>query len=327
METLQVQPAGAAAPSLPASTPLSGTPSAGDSFASTFGRALDDMSDLGHAGSSIRPKAPPRAKGAADNIFDSSSTAGIFLNCFITSLVQPAPTTALSTEGAASSVTLPSAESAADSPPNLGSSVNTPAFETSANIGTFPTAVGRSANRLHGRAPARFLRRLPRLRRQRRAGAERAQNNNSMGGPVATSGQNQSSGTTNPMLLSVPRELSESLDNSLVVQPVDQQAGSVLSISKKLQTSNAWPSEEPAFRQKSQASSSFADLRAESARFDATQVQVASLERIESGVADKFHIAADTANGQNRSPIWRQATISSWVQPPIIRNWPNFRAR
>ncbi len=277
METLQVQPAGAAAPSLPASTPLSGTPSAGGSFASTFGRALDDMSDLGHAGSSIRPKAPPRAKGAADNIFDSSSTAGVFLNCFITSLVRPAPTTALSTEGAASSFTLPSAESTADSPPSLGSCVNTPAFQTSASIGTFPTAVGTVSKSPAWAGTGAIPTAFAKAEAPKGAGAERAQNNNSMGGPVATSGQNQSSGTTNPMLLSVPRELSESLDNSLVVQPVDQQAGSVLSISKKLQTSNAWPSEELAFRQKSQASSSFADLRAESARFDATQVQVASL--------------------------------------------------
>ena len=150
METLQVQPAGAAAPSLPASTPLSGTPSAGDSFASTFGRALDDMSDLGHAGSSIRPKAPPRAKGAADNNSDSSSTAGIFLNCFVTSLVQPAPTAALSAEGAASSVSLSSPESTADSPPYFSSSLNTPAVETSANIGTFPTAVASVGKSLHG---------------------------------------------------------------------------------------------------------------------------------------------------------------------------------
>ena len=258
METLQVQPAGAAAPSLPASTPLSGTPSAGGSFASTFGRALDDMSDLGPGGSSITPKAQPRAKGATDNNSGPSSTAGIFLNCFVTSLVQPSPTATLRAENAASSASLSGLESAADSPSNFSSSLNTSAVEMSANIGTSPTAfasVGKSA----GWAGNREV-------------------------PAETSEQSQSSGTTNPILLSVPRGLSESLDHSLVGQPVDQQAGSVLSISKKLQTSNAWPSEELAFRQKSQASSSFADLRAESARFDATQVQVASLSASSQGL-------------------------------------------
>ena len=146
METLQVQPAGAVAPTLPASTVLSGTPTGDDSFALTLGRALENMPNSVQDGSSIAPQASPREKRAAGDSSDSSSMAGIFFNCFVTNIIQPAPTVALSTEAAESTVSLqsPAAESTADSLPNLASSLNTSAGETSANTGTLsiPAAKG-----------------------------------------------------------------------------------------------------------------------------------------------------------------------------------------
>ena len=79
------------------------------------------------------------------------------------------------------------------------------------------------------------------------------------------------------MLLSVPPELSESLGNSLVGQPVDQQAGSVLSPSKQLQTSSEWSKRESASRQKSLASSGFMSSQPQLGNLDPTEIQTAPL--------------------------------------------------
>ena len=241
METLQVQTAGAASPTLPASISLSGTPTAGDSFASTFGHALDDMSDSAAGESSITPKAPPREKSAVGKSSDSSSTAGMFLNCFITNLAPPVPAAALNTEGAASSASLSSVESTVDSPPDL----NTSGLETSANFGTFPMAV----------AP--------------RSSGSGGQGHNPICGPAVTSKQSQLPSTANSMLLSLPSGLAGPLADAIAGQPVDQQLGGALS---ELRCSSARPSQESGFRQKSQASPGFADS-SQIGNLDPAQVQ------------------------------------------------------
>jgi len=300
MQTLQVQPGGAAAPTLRASDCLGETPTAGGSFASTFGRAIEHIPDSALEGSSFTPKALPRAKWAADNIFDSSSTAGIFLNCFITNLVQPAPRAALSTEGAASSFTLPSAESTADSPPSLGSCLNTPAFETSANIGRFPTVVGTVGKTPAWAGTGVIPTAFAKSEAPKSAGGERAQNNNSMGGPVATSGQNLSPDTTNPMPVSALTRPPEPQENSLRGQPVDQQVKGVLSASQQLQSSNSWSTQEPMSHQKSPAFPNLTDSRPQLGPFDPTQAQVASLRPLSQDlqpISNPQTTAAETEQG------------------------------
>jgi hypothetical protein len=276
METLQVQPAGAAAPTLPASTSAGGTPTADGSFASTFGHALDDMLGLAPEGSSIITKAPPREKGAAGNSSESSSMAGIFLACFATNLIPPAPVVALSTEGATASVNLSSPELTADSQPNSSSSLNTAAVETSANLGTFPTAVGpvgkSPAWAGNGVMPAAFAK----AEAPRSAGRERGHANNLSTGPVTASGQNQSSDTANSRPVGTPHQLPEPQDNSLVGKPADQQVGGLLFASNQLQTLSSWSTQAAASRQKSPASPSFTDSQPQLGSLDLKQVQAAS---------------------------------------------------
>jgi len=176
METTLVQSAGAAAPTLPASTMVAGTPTGDDSFALTLGRALENMPNPAQDGASITPKASPaspRGKGAASDSSDSSSMAGIFLTCFVTNLTQSASTVALSTEAGKSTASLqsPAAESTSNSPPNFASSLGASAGETSASTGTpsIPAAVGelrRQPRCLPGRAKASGRREPPSLRRQ-----------------------------------------------------------------------------------------------------------------------------------------------------------------
>ena len=277
METLQVQPAGALAPTLPAITSLGGTPPVGDSFSSTFGRALDDMPDLAPEGSSITPKAPPRERGAADSSSNSSTTAGTFLNCFAINAVQPAPTTASTTESAASSVSLSSPESTADSPPDCSSSFNTPPVETSANMLTFPPVIAPVGKLAPWAGKCEIPAVIPKTEAPRSNGRERGQSNNPIGGPVATSRQNLLPDTTSPIPVGAPTQLLEPQEDSLGGQPVNQQVIEVLSASKHSQTSNSWSSQASSSYQESPASPDLTDSRPQLGPLDPTEAQVASL--------------------------------------------------
>ena len=237
MATLQVQPAGAAAPTLPAANVSGGTPTGGDSFASTFGRALESMSESAPDGSSITPKASPREKAATGGNSDSSSMAGIFLNCFVTNLVQPAPTVALSTAGAEPTVSLQGPESTADSPPNLNSGLNTPAGDTSPNAGTIPIPAamsGVAAPRALSGQGARLTGTLgvdngvgptgtAKAETSKPTGREQGQVATQSSGLVATTGQNQSPETPTAPPVSAPVWLPGRQDNSALSQPVGQQ--------------------------------------------------------------------------------------------------------
>ena len=124
---------------LPASTALSGTPTGVDSFALTLGRALESTPSSVQDGSSIAPKASPispRAKGELGSSSDSSAMAGFVLNCFVAGILQPAPSVTLNSEGAPSTVSLPSPESSSELSPSFASSLNATVGETSTNIGT-----------------------------------------------------------------------------------------------------------------------------------------------------------------------------------------------
>src|SRR5271157_31416 len=143
METLQVQSAGAATPSLPASTVVGSSPSGVGSFALTLGCALAGMPDSVQEGSPISPKASPSEKGTAGGSSDSGSMAGVLLNCFVASIPQSASTAALRTEPGAPTVSLQNsvADSPSGSAPSFDSSLNTAASETTPNAETLSSPV------------------------------------------------------------------------------------------------------------------------------------------------------------------------------------------
>jgi hypothetical protein len=137
METLPVQLAGTAAPTVPAS-PLLGTPTGDESFTSQLGRALGGMSESGQGGASIDPKASSRAKLAPDS--SSDSAAMVFLNCLVTSFIQPASYLSLGTGSTESTISgqSSSTESSANSPSNFASSLNASTDEAGANTAKLP---------------------------------------------------------------------------------------------------------------------------------------------------------------------------------------------
>ena len=94
MGTLPVQSAGAMAPTLSASTAGSDAPTGEGSFALTLGRALQSIASSAPDGPAIAPPttpASPRTKEAAGDNSGSSLMAGVLLNSFVTSILQPAP--------------------------------------------------------------------------------------------------------------------------------------------------------------------------------------------------------------------------------------------
>jgi len=150
MESLQVQPAGATAPTPSATSLATGTPTGDDSFAITLGRALASTPDSVQEGPSIGPKASPaplRGKGTTRDNSDSASMAGIVLNCFVTNLVQPPPTVTPSGDAGEPTLSLPSpgAEATAVPAPSCAPSLSVSAGEASTITST---SVGMSTGTL-----------------------------------------------------------------------------------------------------------------------------------------------------------------------------------
>jgi Flagellar hook-length control protein FliK len=143
METLPIQLAGTAAPTGSAS-PTLGTPTAGDSFASKFGRVLAGMSESGQDRASTDLNAPSRTKSAPEN--GSDSAAMVVLNCLAISLIEPPSHLPNNTEAAEPAISgQPAAtESSADSLSNFASSLNVPTDEAGANATkpSLPPSVG-----------------------------------------------------------------------------------------------------------------------------------------------------------------------------------------
>ena len=138
MDTIQIQSASAVS-TLPASTSLNDASVNGDSFTLTLGRALQSTPDSPSDGPSNSQKAAPRGKGTGGGNADSSSMAGIFLNCFVSSVIQPASTVILSSEHSGSSIDLQGSASMPDSRPGLGDTLSASGTATSVNAGTlFP---------------------------------------------------------------------------------------------------------------------------------------------------------------------------------------------
>jgi len=283
METTLVQSAGAAAPTLPASTMVAGTPTGDDSFALTLGRALENMPNPAQDGASITPKASPaspRGKGAASDSSDSSSMAGIFLTCFVTNLTQSASTVALSTEAGKSTASLqsPAAESTSNSPPNFASSLGASAGETSASTGTpsIPAAVGGvaatatlSAWAGKGVGPAGTAKPEASKSAARASGQVSIQSS----GLVSKTGQNQSDDTAASPPVSTPAWFPGLQENSLLSQSAEQQLGGALSESKRVQASNGGSAQESGSRQQSQTSPNFTDSWPQLEQLDTTQMQ------------------------------------------------------
>jgi len=284
METLPVQPAGAVAPTLPASTVLSGTPTGDDSFAITLGRALESTPNSVQDGSSITSKASPpspRGKGAASDSSDSSSMAGIFLTCFVTNLTQSAPTIALNSEAAESTVgpQSPAAESTSDSPPNFPSSLKTSAGEASPNTVTLPAPVGMGSVA----APATLsawtgkglgLAETAKPEASRSTARERSQVSIQSSGLVSKAGQNQSDDTATAPPVSTPAWFPGLQENSLLSQSVEQQVGGAPSESKQVQASSWWSTQGPGGPEETQTSRS---LTGSWPQFDPAQIQTAPL--------------------------------------------------
>ena len=300
METVQVQPAGAVAPTLPASTVLSATPTGDDSFALTLGRALENMPNSVQDGSSIAPQASPREKRAAGNSFDSSSMAGIFLNCFVTNLIQPALTVALSTKAAESTVSLqsPAAETTADSLPNLDSGLNTSAGETSANTGTLSIAAAKGGVAVPGELSAWAGRGVgttgtAKAEASKSTARARGQVANQFSGPVATTGQKQSEDTSAPQPVSVPAWVPGLHGTSPLSHPVEQQIGRAQSESNQVQSSSPRSAQESGPRQESQASPSFAYSWPQLEQVDHAQMQAAPASGSEASDSSTLFSATD----------------------------------
>ncbi len=136
MESIQIQSASAVS-TLPASTSLNDASVNGDSFTLTLGRALQSTPDSPSDGPSNSQKVGPRGKGNGGGNVDSSSMAGIFLNCFVSSVIQPASTVILSSEHSGSSIDLQGSASMPDSRSDVGDKLSAPGTETNANAGTF----------------------------------------------------------------------------------------------------------------------------------------------------------------------------------------------
>ena len=311
MEIVQVQPAGAVAPTLPASAVLSATPTGDGSFALTLGRALKNMPNSVQEGSSIAPQASPREKRAAGNSSDSSSMAGIFLNCFVTNLIQPALTVALSTKAAESTVSLqsPAAETTADSLPNLDSGLDTSAGETSANTGTLSIAVAKGGVAAPGELSAWAGRGVgttgtAKAEASKPTARARGQVANQFSGPVVTTGQKQSEDTSAPQPVSVPAWVPGLHGTSPLRHPVEQQVGGAQSESNQVQSSSLRSAQESGPRQESQASPSFAYSRPQLEQVDHAQMQAAPAPGSEASDSSTLFSATDhPALAESSSPL------------------------
>ncbi len=147
METLPVQSAGAMAPTLSASTAGSDAPTGEGSFALTLGRALQSIASSAPDGPAIAPPttpASPRTKEAAGDNSGSSLMAGVLLNSFVTSILQPAPLKDVNVNVAGPAANVSRPESTAGSTLNFASSLTLSAGETSTQTGTvsIPGALG-----------------------------------------------------------------------------------------------------------------------------------------------------------------------------------------
>ncbi len=331
METLQVQSAGAVAPTLPASTVSSGTPTGDDSFALTLGRALENMPSSVQNGSSTSPEAPPaspREKVTAGGSTDPSSMAGVLFNCFIANIIQPSPTVTLSTEAPEPTVSLQSPKPTLGSLPSFVSSLNATTVEASTSTGPLsipvalrdiaaPDALSARAGKVAvpaGTAHAAITKSTPRVRGQAAVQSR---------GLVATPGQDQSESTTNVQPGSAPAWFPEPQDDPLPSQPVEQQVGGALSESKPVQASNPLSAQEPGSRQKSQASSNFTDSWPQVQHVDPAQMQATR----QSPSNQNLQVATDPPQSPGQSQpatpgFGPQATDSS--TPVSATNYPEL---
>ena len=283
METLQVQSAGAVAPTLPASTVVSGTSNGENTFALTFGRALENMPNSVQDGASIAPKASPRGKRAAGDNSDPSSMAGILPDCFVTNSLQPAPAVARSIEALDSTASLqsPTAEPRSDSPPNFALRLNS-AGETSVNTGTLSipapmvgvaasgTLFAWAGNGVGTTATPKAEAPKPTAREQDEAAIQSAS-------LVSTIGQNPSQDTPAPQSVSVPSVFPGLQSASLLSPSVEPPVGGALSKSKQAQTSSPWSMQESGSRQESQNSPGLMDSSPLLEQLDPPQMQAGPL--------------------------------------------------
>ena len=282
METLQVQPAGAVAPTLPASTVLSGTPTGDDSFALTLGRALENIPNLVQDGSSITPKASPRGKEAASDSPDSPSMAGILFNCFVTNILQPAPPVALSTGAQESTVSLPGPESTTDSPPDFAFSLATSEGKSSANPGTLSIPAAKGG----GAAPSTLsawtgkgvgTTGTGKAEASKSIARERGQVAFQSRSLVPATGQIPPEETATPQPVSAPPWFPVLQDTSVLSQPVEQKVGGALSESKQVQGSNPVSARQSEPRQAPLDSPSLTDSWPQISQLDPAQMQAVPL--------------------------------------------------
>ena len=265
MKSLQVQSAGAMAPTLPASTVLSGTPTGDDSFARTFGRALESVPGSVQDGSSIAPQesqASPRGKGNVDSNSDTPSVVGTPNNCFVTNILHPPPTVAPSTETPGPTVSLQGREPTLGSPPNYVSSLNAAASATGTNtetmliraalrgVAAFGTLSARVGNSVGAMA-------TPKAEGPKATAGDRGHVAIQSGVLVPITGENQSDDAAIAQTTSAPAWFPEAQETSPLTQPVAPQFVVLLSESKQAEATDRGSAQKSGHRKEPLTSPSF----------------------------------------------------------------------
>jgi flagellar hook-length control protein FliK len=143
MVTVQVQPAGAT-PTV--ANTLSGAPSADGTFAATFGRALEGMSETTENSSPRASRAPSafagsaRPKGAASNSPEPASLVAMALTCFLSNIIQPASPPPRSIGPGSSTTGAPAGETASNSIPVFGADSTIVDVNPQSKNGAVPSA-------------------------------------------------------------------------------------------------------------------------------------------------------------------------------------------
>jgi hypothetical protein len=262
MESLPVQPAATSVTALAASSAPGGMPTGGALFASTFGQALAAITDSVPDGTTILPKATPREKQAGSDSSDASSMAGVFLNCFISNFVQPAPGVALTADVSPSTASIagPATAITSGSSTDLASSLPTPMSETGPTTATQPArvAVGNAlapvvlSPRSGQSVPTMGTSWAPDGAGALRAGKSASSKSSSSGSGQSVDpysdlakGQPLSPSLSSPEPASAAAWFAERQAVSAPATPVGQPQGGTQSDSKQVQAASAAPTQDP----------------------------------------------------------------------------------
>jgi len=326
METLQIQSAGATAPTLSASTAGSDAPTREGSFALTLGRALQSLPGWGQDGSAIAlPTSPasPRAKGADDDD-SSSSVAGMLLNCLVTNVPQPPPSLDLNVDVAGPAASVSNAQSTAGSTPTFALSLNLPAGETSTKTGTIstPGALGGVPvpSTFTGAGKGAWETGIATAETLKSASTGKDQGGAHSGKLVPATGQDRLEDSSIPQPTCPPSTIHGLPVTSLPGLPVKASTGVAQSEWSQAPISNQWstPGSEP--RQGVQVSPSLKDSWPSPTTFNPAQIIAAPQLPIRQGLPATSHSQAvpEPRQGTQGSPEF----TDSWSSLPLFNPAP-----